>query len=331
MSATPASRPSASPDPAPSVTPRATAASPEPRLSTPPSPVASDTPGAPAASEAAALPAPVDAAPIDAAESRQGTWPVWWWAGPLALLAAVGAIIAFLRRRKGAESPSVAEPEELAKPEQFAAPAVEVSPTPVLAASVASVPFEPVPVVPQPAFDMPESTPAASSATLSFEPIGLRLSLVYATLQYRLTITAGDDLCAANLFGDMIGAHASIPPEQQLAPALAALKQLKAVPPIAAGETVVLKGELQLPLSHIRPLQQGSASFFVPLVRLCLGDENGDVAMRRVFTVGIDGGAAALSPLRLDTGPQEHRQLASREVEAARGYPLQPDQRRAAG
>jgi hypothetical protein len=241
------------------------------------------------------------------------------------LLVAVGAIIAFLRRRKDPESPNQDEAEEIASP------AVEASTAPVPAPRVASVPVEPVPIVPPPTADVPEPALAASSVTLSFEPIGLRLSLVYATLQYRLTITAGDDLCAAKLLGDMIGAHASIPAEQQLAPALAALNQLKAVPPIAAGDTVALKGELQLPLSHIRPLQQGGASFFVPLVRLSLVNEDGDLTLRRVFTVGIDGGAAALSPLRLDTGPQEHRQLASREVEAARAYPFQPDQRRAAG
>lgn len=251
----------------------------------------------------------------------------------MALAAALAALIVFIRRRRGApETQDWPEAENIPQPvTQPEAPA----PAPLATGAAAESAPAPAPMAPQPAFPPAAQAPAAEPfhTTLSFEPLGLRLSLVYATLQYRLSITAGGDLPAGHLLGDMIGAHASIPTEQQLAPALDTLPLLKAVPSIAAGETVTLKGELQLPLSAIRPLQQGSASFFVPLVRLSLlleGDE-GQLALRRVYTVGIDSAAAALSPLRLDTGPREHRELAAREVEAARAYPLQPTGQRAAG
>lgn len=156
----------------------------------------------------------------------------------------------------------------------------------------------------------------------------MRLSLVYATLQYRLTITASQDLPAGHLVGDMIGAHGSIAPEDQLAPAVEALTPLKPMPALAAGESTTLTGEIQLPLSAIRPVRQANASLFVPLVRICV--LAGDVALRRVFTVGQTGGEA-LAPLRLDTGPREHRELGAREVEAARAYPVRPPALQRAG
>lgn len=156
---------------------------------------------------------------------------------------------------------------------------------------------------------------------MAFEPVGLRLSLVYATLQYRVVVTAGADLPAGQLLGDMIGAHGSIAAEDQLAPAIEALTPLKPVAALAQGESVMLTGEIQLPLNAIRPVRQANASLFVPLVRLCF--TAGGYAMRRVFTVGLTGGEA-LAPLRMDTGPREHRDLAAREVQAARAYPVHP-------
>lgn len=239
-------------------------------------------------------------------------------------------MVVFLRRRRAEPvSQDWDEPAEAVLPEPVAEPEADrgstaipqpLSPEPAIALA---------PLAPQPEQTVPIALLAGTE--LTFEPVGLRLSLVYATLQYRVTIVAGSELVAGRLLGDMIGAHGSIPPEQQLAPALDSLGSLKAVPPIAPGESVTLSGEIQLPLNAIRPLQQGNASFFVPLVRLCLVAEDGP-AMRRVYTVGIEGGGAGLSPLRLDTGPQEHRNLAAREVEAARDYPAPAtDLRRAVG
>ncbi|MGF7154136.1 hypothetical protein [Novosphingobium gossypii] len=242
---------------------------------------------------------PVAAAP--AAQVDASGWPTWWWAVPVALLVLAAGAIALLRRRhaEDVEAPLEVTPAKADRAEEPA----------------------PVPAVATPPGPAPTPAPAPETAHLAFEPVGLRLSLVYATLQYRLTVTATEDLPAGHLVGDMIGAHGAIAPEDQLAPALEALTHLKPLPALAAGESITLSGEIQLPLSAIRPVRQATASLFVPLVRICL--LAGDIAVRRVFTVGLTGGEA-LAPLRLDTGPREHRDLGAREVEAARAYPVSP-------
>jgi len=327
-SAEPAPRPAPAPVARPSAAPttRPTAPAPSQAEAVAPSPTATPAPteAAPEAMpepQAAASEPPPVAQPTATPETRE-SWPFWWWAVPLALLAMLGAAIAFLRRSRPAPDDEDEAPP--APPEALAVP------DPVPPAETAIAPAQVPAAVPQPIF---APAPAVDvDVELSFEPVGLRLSLVYATLQYRLAVTAGTDLPAGRLLGDMIGAHASIAPDEQLAPDPAALGVLKAFPPMAAGETVILAGEVQLPLGAIRPLQKGNASLFVPLVRLCLVSEGNGPALRRVYTVGLDGGGPGLSPLRLDTGPREHRELAAREVEAARAYPLQPaDQQRAAG
>ncbi|MFC6622988.1 hypothetical protein [Novosphingobium panipatense] len=157
---------------------------------------------------------------------------------------------------------------------------------------------------------------------VAVEVRGLRLSLVFATLQYRVTLTASAPTAGGALLGDMIGAHASMTAEEQLAPPVEAQQQLGAFQTLQPGESATIQGEVQLPLSAIRPLQRGNASLFVPLLRLCLVFDSAEVApVRRVFTVGLPGDHA-LAPLRLDKGPMEHRGLLVREVEAARAYPL---------
>ncbi|WP_159981813.1 MULTISPECIES: hypothetical protein [unclassified Novosphingobium] len=316
----PSATPSSSAEPAAQPTPRAAATADTP-VAAPTASAPSEAPAptvAPAAETAAAEEAPATA-PIAAQE----TWPFWWWAAPLALLV-LSALALILRRRT---KPGVPEWDQ---PEQAALSPAVTPPAPTR--KVAVVPAKTAPAAPQPAFAPPPLAPAEEQARaeIIFEPVSLRLSLVYATLQYRVAIAAVTDLPASQLLGDMIGAHGSMTPEEQLAPPVEVLTALKSVPPIAGGESVTLTGEVQLPLTAIRPLLQGTASFFVPLVRLSILGEA--MALRRVYTVGIEGGGAGLSPLRLDTGPREHRELAAREVEAARAYPLQPGgQQRATG
>ncbi|PNU06877.1 hypothetical protein [Novosphingobium guangzhouense] len=307
-SPTPSPRASAEPAPEPSA---ATSAEP-----TAPAEVATSAPAAPSAAEPETVPAPVPAA--------QG-WPVWSWAVPVLLLV-LGAL-AFLLRRKRPQG------EDAEYVEAEAAPVAPPAPRPEARSEAASAVPQPT-FTPPPAPSAPPPVPSSPASAdtgpqIAFEPLGMRLSLVYATLRYRITVTAAEALPAGQLIGDMTGAHGSIPPEQQLAPPPEALAALKPIPALAAGEGVSLTGEVLLPLNAIRPLQRGNASFFVPLLRLCalFGDDASPV--RRVFTLGIEGDTA-LAPLRLDTGPNEFRDLAAREVTAARAYPVMPDDRRVA-
>jgi hypothetical protein len=314
-SATP--RPVATPSPTSTPTPRATATA---EATLPPE--ASPTPlPSPQATTAAAPDAGPSEAPAIAPASPQASesWPFWWWAVPLALLVAAGLIV--LLRRRGAE-PEAPEWEETAAVAEQPAP----EPAPAIArAQPVPTPPGSAPAAPPVAAPRPPAAAPSAEVEIAFEPVALRLSLVYATLQYRLTIAAGAALPGGHLLGDMIGAHGSIPVDQQLAPAPEGLAHLKTLPPIAAGESATVTGELQLPLGAIVPVRQGNASLFVPLVRMYLVPDDGTPGLRRVFTVGTIGGStggAALAPVRLDTGPNEHRTLAAREVEAARGYPV---------
>ncbi|MCJ2178965.1 hypothetical protein [Novosphingobium album (ex Hu et al. 2023)] len=155
-----------------------------------------------------------------------------------------------------------------------------------------------------------------------FEPGAMRLSLVYATLQFRLVLTARTDIPSGQLLADMISAHASMPRDQQLAPPPETLGVVQAFPRMTPGQVLEIKGELQVPLAAVRPLQRNGASFMVPLVRLALVGEDDPtlphLELGFVFTVGLAGEGPALAPLRLDAGPRQITGLAGREIEPAR-------------
>lgn len=340
--------PRVEPSTPPRVRPSAAAApgavAPEPRASA--TPVPQNTPSVPVAQDPNPAPSPQQApsaGPTAAAQplgpATKAGWPAWVWAIP-AVLAVLGVLAFVLRRKRPAE-----EVEDWSEAPAVAAEPV-APPVPKAAAAVPSPDFAPPPApaaradVSQPSASPAPDSPAPDGPTpdgleIAVEPVGLRLSLVFATLQYRVTLTAAHDLPAGHLIGDMIGAHGSLTSEQQLAPSPETLTRLKPVPALTAGESITLTGEVQLPLSAIRPLQRANASFFVPLLRLCVVFAENAAAVRRVFTLGISGGISdgrALAPLRLDTGPMEHRELGAREVAEARAYPVLPDgQRRAAG
>lgn len=308
---TPRAAPSSSVRTAPAESPAGAPGSPVPAISAAPS-------QAPAASEAPA------AAQASAPVANKG-WPLWWWALPAVLLTLAAAWLVARRRRPVAEEPWEEEP-------------LEAPPEPVTRTPDAADPA-PAPVrTPAPAFATAPAgaqEPARASGLLEFQPIAMRLSLVYATLQYRLLLTSQTDIPEGRLLGDMISAHGSLPQAAQLEPPPEALPLLQTITPMAAGQVLDLKGELRLPLTAVRPVRQGDAAFMVPLVRLALlGNERATphLELGCVFTIGVPGSGPALAPLRLDTGPRDFTTLSAREIEAARRTVLLPlDPARAAG
>lgn len=220
------------------------------------------------------------------------------------------------------------------------------APPPISASDVTPAPPPPAPAMPTPAFSAAPVMPAALSTLdeattppppahsaapladmpdpldIAFEPLGLRLSLVYATLRYRLVLTALHDMPTGHVLGDMISAHGSLSPAEQLAPPPEMLTPLAPLPPMRAGERRERTGEMALPLSAIRAVRRGDASFLVPLVRLCLLRE-GAPPMRRVFTLGLPGEGPGLAPLPLGA-PRNFEPLAAREVEQARTLATAP-------
>lgn len=339
----PQPRATTAPAPVPSATPARPAETPRVEATTTAAPSSAVTPSPEPVPTAAATgetiaPQPVPPAAPETAVQPSATphWPEWWLAIPAALVGVGIGVFALLRRRR---APATAweeaglEPE--AEPEdEIADEVADASSTVTAAEAVAAL--DPVPAVspiprvqpprnpepqrrptPQPA---PQPTPSGPGViAVHFEPVSLRLSLVYATLQYRLTLSAPETSLSQpwRVLGDMISAHASLSQGEQLAPDPAALPLRHTLEALAPGETREFKGELQLPLNAIRVMRQGQASLFVPLVRLCLADEQGHIE-RRVFTLGVPGEGAGLAPIRLDTGPRDHTAIAMREIEAAR-------------
>lgn len=298
------------PETAPPPTPASPAATtlPEPAPSLAPEPQASSvTP---------------DESALASAPAAETAWPMWLWAIPVALAAIATALFLFRRRR-----PEVLEWEETSEPQPSAGPETPPAPEPEAAL--------PPPPLPTPAFSPARPAPALDDIALALDPVTMRLSLFYATLQYRVRLTATSSHPALKLTGDLISAHASLTREEQLAPQPENLLPLHSLPGLDPGEGVELKGEIQLPLTEIRALRQGNGSFLVPLARFCLVGEDG-TALRRVFTLGIPGNGAGLNPLRIDAGPRNFEPLAASEIEEARLFPLRTgslalDPQRAAG
>lgn len=291
-------------------------------------PGASQTVPAPSASSATITPEPLpgptplpeqsplaqDRAPP--APAAHTGWPLWWWALP-ALVAAIGAGLFLFRRRR---REAALEWDEMAGPESTPDAGTPDLP-PEAEPQVAPSPPRAQPL-PLPAFPPAAPTAIQDDISLTLEPGTMRLSLFYATLQYRLAVTAASPRPPLKVMGDLISAHASLTREEQLAPQPDSLPVLHSLPGLLPGEKIELKGEIQLPLTAIRALRQGGGAFLVPLVRFCLIAEDG-TALRRVFTVGIPGNGAGLAPLRIDAGPRNFEPLAAGEVEAARQFPLE--------
>jgi hypothetical protein len=306
----PSSRPTPSPEP--TITPTAT-----PDAS--PAPVASE-PAPPAVQPSAALP-PVPAASAQPAPAGL-PWPLLL-AGLAGLLAIAAGLWLWLRsRRNPLEQDEAAEGEAM--------DALPVSAPATLAPVGASPPGPPPTAAPPP-------RPSVSGPIeFSFEPQSLRLSFVYATLAYRLTLANRGDMPFTELriAADMTSGHASQPIWQLLAPDSGQLPEQHRVAVLAVGETLALEGSIQLPLADVLPLRAGEAMLLAPLARFRVEGQNedgGSHASAHVFSIGLPSASRAdtMQPFRLDHGPQLFRPIEQREVEVERW--LQLDEARQAG
>ena len=184
-------------------------------------------------------------------------------------------------------------------------------------------------VVPAPDFASQAARPATNPVTappaappalsLMLEATRMSATLFNATLAYRLIVTniGPAPLSGIEIGGDMTSAHASRATEEQLGLDGAALAPLHGVASLAPGESVVLGGELRLPLSAILPIRRGDAQLFVPLARFAAHAQQSDgqpLAVRQAFLVGQSRSAAAdkLQPFRLDLGPRLYSELGQR-------------------
>ena len=146
-------------------------------------------------------------------------------------------------------------------------------------------------------------------------------SLMATTLSYTLTLTnnSPDTLSALAIEGDMIAAHASLPPEQQIASSSERLELRHALVTLAPGESAEFKGDFRLPLASLNPIRAGDAAFFVPLARLRVEASTpaGEPLVKvQTWVVGetADTPGAGLRPFRLDLGPRTYSKIGQRAV-----------------
>lgn len=141
------------------------------------------------------------------------------------------------------------------------------------------------------------------------------------TLSYTLKLTnnSAEPLSALAVEGDMISAHASLPPERQIAASTQRLELRHALVTLAPGESAEFNGDFRLPLAAITPIRAGEAAYFVPLARLRVeaSEPSGAQLVEvQTFVVGElpDAPGAALRPFRLDLGPRTYSRLGQRAV-----------------
>lgn len=326
----PAPSPSASPRPSPSPSPipsSVPAPVPQPR---PDAAVRASAP-ATAAPRAAPLPAGSDQAPATAptieppapiplpSSTPNGSFdppaplpteqataaPLWPWL--LGLAAGLAALAAWLLRRRRIAQPQVYE---------FEAPIV---PAPPLLRE--SVPPPPLPLPPPLPTIAPVLAAAPQGLAIALEAKRMSASLMATTLSYALTVTnhSPETLSALAIEGDMIAAHASLPPERQIASAAQQLELRHALVTLAPGESAQFNGDFRLPLNALNPIRAGDAAYFVPLARLrvAASDPAGrPVVQVQTFVVGELGVAdgAGLRPFRLDLGPRTYSRVSQRAV-----------------
>jgi len=247
---------------------------------------------APISQESGSLIAPVPApaapptATTPAASAEPGAdWPWLWIAAGAALALAALAFAAWFLRRMQRQPVRASAVPQLERPRLEPSP----PPQPVRSAAVSAEPLQ-----------------------VALEPLRLSLTLLNATLAYRLELAnhGPSPLVGLTIGADMIAAHASLSREAQLSgPGNGGGAQR--IDRLEPGESRVVAGEFRLPFPEIVPIRQGNAALLLPLARFRVEAE-GVAPMVRTFIVGQAGSSPGdrLQPFRLDQGPRVYPHLA---------------------
>ena len=240
-----------------------------------------------------------------AAIEGPGVWP--WVAGAMAVLAALFAAMWWWRGRPAREPEVDFEPPVVRQSDPAPAPQLVAKPEPM----------QPVPAPPP----QPAAAPGGNGLDIALEATRMSASLMATTLNYRLIVTnrGAQPLSALAVEGDMVSAHSSLPPEQQIANDTHRLELRHALVELAPGQSAEFTGDFRLPLTSVTPIRAGDAAYFVPLARLRVEASTptgSPMVSVQTFVVGElpENPGAALRPFRLDLGPRTYSRVGQRAV-----------------
>lgn len=141
--------------------------------------------------------------------------------------------------------------------------------------------------------------------------------MMNATLSCAIKVhnQTGHDYQNLQISGDLVTAHGKVAVSEQLAGADTDLAPLNTMPALAAGETGEFAASLNLPIRQIRPIKQGRATLYVPLLRLRITSD-GRAPVTQTFVIGMKPpGSNKVQPFRLDEMPQTYSQIGSRALD----------------
>ena len=158
--------------------------------------------------------------------------------------------------------------------------------------------------------------PQSGDLTIEMVAEAASSTLLNAVVSYSVTLTntadksmTGITLSGALLQADQASANQPAPPTSLL----------HDLPELAAGETVVLSGDLRLPLGAIQPINVNSQALFIPLVWFAARYQSADgmeASQSASFLVGREHEPKRpkMAPFRLDLGPRNFGKVGTRAV-----------------
>ena len=156
--------------------------------------------------------------------------------------------------------------------------------------------------------------PTLPRIDLSLDITGATRSVMTFTLRYRLTLAnrsgrAVNDLAVAVQLASARRGGSN-------APSVAAAQGVTRVERIGPHQSRTISGEVQLPVTAIVPVIQGSTPLFIPLLHVTLEGE-GQSALTRSFVIGTPGTGAEgrVQPLLLTTPPGGLPPLKARAID----------------
>lgn len=146
--------------------------------------------------------------------------------------------------------------------------------------------------------------PDLADLHLSLDITTATRSLMMFTLSYRLNIAnrSGRAVCDMRIAVQLVCARAIANPPGANGPSVGAAQALGQAPRIAPHQARTVTGEVQLALSAIQPLRQGTTPLFVPLIHVTI-EGDGQPALTKTFVIGTPSSSGRVHPIQLNHPP----------------------------